>query len=198
MPKTYTDRLAELRRFDSVGHYVHDRPVTGRDETGSLFVTVDPTRRVVGMRTGRLDESLRRPAALAHAVRRAHTDAVMDSIELGLRSKGRIDERAPRRNHAVGPGWPPSVAELHPDFGYAPVDLALYRALPGQPSAGPGGPHVGHSYNQCVEVRLDAAGPCGDVDADPGWLANAAPVAVAAAVQQAFTAAYEERDAHHG
>ena len=35
MPQLSADRLAELRRFDSVGHYVHDRRVTGRDETGT-------------------------------------------------------------------------------------------------------------------------------------------------------------------
>jgi len=40
MSRTYADRLAELRRFDSVGHYVHDRPVTGHDETGTLLVTI--------------------------------------------------------------------------------------------------------------------------------------------------------------
>jgi hypothetical protein len=201
MSETYAGRLAELRRFDSVGHYVHDRPVTGRDETGSLFVTVDATRRVVGVAAGRFDESLRRPAALAHAVRRAHTDAVMDGIELGLRAQGRIDPQAPRRNHAAGPGRPPSVAELHPDFGHAPVDLSLYRSLSGQPGPGAAGPHVGHSYNECLTVTLDAAGPCGDVDVDAGWLANAASAAIAAATQQAFTAAYEQRDTqrdHHG
>ncbi len=197
MSRTYADRLAELRRFDSVGHYVHDRPVTGRDESGTLLVTIDPTRRVVGVHASRLDESLRRPAGLAHAVRRAHTDAVMDGIELGLRAKGRVDPRAPRRNHAVAAGRPPRVAELHPDFGYAPVDMALFRAVSGRPGARSAGPHVGHSHNQCLTVTLDPAGPCGNVDADPGWLANAAPAAVAAAIQQAFTAAYQKRD-HHG
>jgi hypothetical protein len=196
MPQTYTDRLAELRRFDSVGHYTHDRPVTGQDETGTLLVTVDPTRRVVGVASGRLDQSLRRPAGLAHAVRRAHTDAVMDGIELGLRAKGRVDPKAPRRNQAFAAGPPPSMAELHPDFGYAPVDLELYRSLSGRSGPRPAGPAVGHSDNQCVTVTLDAAGPCGDVEADPGWLANAAPSAVAAALHQAFAAAYEKRDQH--
>jgi len=197
MSQTYAARLAELRRFDSVGHYVHDGPVTGRDETGTLLVTVDPTRRVVGVSSGRLDESLRTPAGLAHAVRRAHTDAVMDAIELGLRAESRIDPKAPRRHHAGAAGPPPSVAQLHPDFGHAPVDLALFRSLTDRPEARTAGPHVGHSDNQCLTVTLDAAGPCGDVDADPGWLANAAPAAVAAAVHQAFIAAYQERD-HHG
>jgi len=197
MAESYPARLAELRRHDSVGHYVHDGLVTGRDETGTLLVTVDPTRRVVGVSSGRLDESLRRPAGLAHAVRRAHTDAVMDGIELGLRAQGRIDPRAPRRNVAFAAGPPPSVAELHPDFGYAPVDLELFRSLPTRPSGRSTGPHVGHSHNDCVTVTLDASGPGGDVEVDPGWLANAAPSAVAAAVHQAFTAAYEERD-HHG
>ena len=195
MQRTYADRLAELRRFDSVGHYVHDSPVTGQDETGTLFVTVDPTRRIVGVASGRLDESLRRPDGLAHAVRRAHTDAVMDAIELGLRAQDRIDPQAPRRNHAAPAGPPPSVAELHPDFGYAPVDMELFRSLEGRAS-GPRGPAVGISDNQCITVTLDASGPCGDVETDPGWLANAAPAAVAAAVQQAFTAAYEKRDQH--
>ena len=195
MQRTYADRLAELRRFDSVDHYVHDRPVTGQDETGTVLVTVDPTRRIVGVASGRLDESLRRPAGLAHAVRRAHTDAVMDGIELGLRAQGRVDPRAPRRHQAFAAGPPPSMAELHPDFGYAPVDVELFRSLSGQPT-GPAGPAVGHSDNQCVTVTLDAAGPCGDVEADPGWLANAAPAAVAAAVHQAFAAAYEKRDQH--
>ena len=185
-----------LRRSDSVGHYVHDRPVTGRDETGTLLVTVDPTRRVVGVSSGRLDESLRRPAGLAHAVRRAHTDAVMDGIELGLRDQGRIDPTAPRRTHAHAAGPPPSVSELHPDLGYAPVDLELFRSLSSRAEARASGPHVGVSDNDCVTVTLDPAGPCGDVETDPGWLANAAPAAVAAAVLQAFTAAYEKRDQH--
>lgn len=197
MPQTHSDRLAELRRFDSVGHYEHNRPVTGHDETGTLFVTIDATRRVVGVRASRLDESLRRPAGLARAVRRAHTDAVMDGIELGLRAQGRIDPRAPRRNRAVAAGRPPRVAELYPDFGFAPVDMALFRALSGQPGARSAGPHAGPSRNQCLTVTLDPSGPCATVDADPGWLANAAPAAVAAAIQQAFTAAYQKRD-HHG
>ena len=196
MPQTYADRLAELRQFDSVGHYAHNRPVTGQDETGTLLVTVDPPVGSSGWPAARLDESLRRPAGLAHAVRRAHTDAVMDGIELGLRAQGRVDPRAPRRNHAVASGPPPSMAELHPDFGYAPVDEALFRSLSARPGPRPDGPAVGHSDNQCVTVTLDAAGPCGDVDIDPGWLANAAPAAVATAVQQAFTAAYEKRDQH--
>ena len=196
MQRTYADRLAELRRYDSVGHYTHDRPVTGQDETGTVLVTVDPTRRVVGVASGRLDESLRRPAGLAHAVRRAHTDAVMDGIELGLRAQGRVDPRAPRRSRAFAPGPPPSMAALHPDFGYTTVDEALFRSLSGRPGARRGGRTVGISDNQCVTVTLDAAGPCGDVDADPGWLANAGPAAVATAVQQAFTAAYEKRDQH--
>ena len=197
MSETYAGRLAELRRFDSVGHYGHDRPVTGRDETGTLLVTVDPTRRIVGVSSGRLDEALRRPAGLAHAVRRAHTDAVMDGIELALRDQGRIDPTAPRRTHAVPAGPPPSMAELHPDFGYVPVDLELFRSLPTRPEGRATGPHTGVSDNACVTVTLDGAGPCGDVEADPGWLANAAPAAVAAAVHQAFSAAYEKRD-HHG
>ncbi|WP_157545077.1 hypothetical protein [Nocardioides halotolerans] len=197
MAVTYDARLAELRRFDSVGHYAHDGLVTGRDETGTLLVTVDPTRRVVGVSSGRLDDSLRRPAGLAHAVRRAHTDAVMDAVELGLRAAGRIDPTAPRRNHAAPAGSAPSVAELHPDFGHAPVDMELFRSLPDRPGPRTTGPHVGHSDNDCVTVTLDAAGPCGEVETDPGWLANAGPAAVAAAVHQAFTAAYQERD-HHG
>ena len=94
------------------------------------------------------------------------------------------------------------MAQLYPDFGYAPVDLDLYRTLSAQPeaqpAARPAGPHVGHSDNRCLTVRLDAAGPCGDVDADAGWIAQAAPARIAAAIQQAFTAAYEERDHHHG
>ncbi len=196
MPQTFADRLAELRQFDSVGHYAHSQPVTGQDETGTLLVTVDPTRRVVGVASAHLDESLRRPDGLAHAVRRAHTDAVMDGIELGLRAQGRIDPRAPRRNLAVASGPPPSMAELHPDFGHAPVDEELFRSLSGRPGPRPDGPAVGHSDNQCVTVTLDASGPCGDVDINPGWLANAAPSAVATAVQQAFTAAYEKRDQH--
>jgi len=198
MTQSYAARLAELRRYDALGHYANDSLVTGRDETGTLLVTVDPTRRVVGVSSGRLDDSLRRPAGLAHAVRRAHTDAVMDGVERGLRAQGRIDPQAPRRNVAHAAGPPPSVAELHPDFGYAPVDLELFRSLPDRPGPRAFGPRVGHSDNECVTVRLDAAGPGGDVEVDPGWLANAAPAAVAAAVLQAFTAAYHERDHQHG
>jgi len=197
MTSTYDERLAELRRFDSVGHYAYGRPVTGQDETGTLLVTVDPTRRIVGVSSGRLDDRLRRPDGLAHAVRRAHTDAVMDAIELGLRAQGRIDPSQPRQNHAFAAGPAPSVAELHPDFGHAPVDMELFRSLPGHSSASSTGPHVGHSDNQCVTVTLDAAGPCGELGTDPGWLANAAASAVATAIHQAFAAAYEKRD-HHG
>jgi hypothetical protein len=89
------------------------------------------------------------------------------------------------------------MTELYPDFSHAPVDMELFRRLPDQPGAASTGPHVGHSDNQCVTVTLDAAGPCGELGTDPGWLANAAASAVATAVQQAFAAAYEKRD-HHG
>jgi hypothetical protein len=195
--QTYADRLAELRRFDSEGHYTHDGPVTGTDESASLQVTIDSTRRVIGVTAGRLPDVLRRPEGLDHAVRRAHTDAVMDKIEAGLRASGRIDATAPRRTAAYGPGAAPQVAELYPDFGHGPVDLELYRSFVGHQAADRS-KGSGSSDNHCVTVTLDAAGPCGLVEADPGWLSQARSTQVAAAVLQAFEAAYRERDASHG
>lgn len=52
----------------------------------------------------------------------------------------------------------------------------------------------GVSENDCLTVVLDPAGQGGDLEADPGWLRQAAASKVGAAITQAFDAAYRERD----
>lgn len=58
----------------------------------------------------------------------------------------------------------------------------------------PEGRVTGTSDNDCVTVVLDPSGPGGELEIDAGWLSHAARQSVGAAVQQAFTAAYEIRE----
>jgi hypothetical protein len=52
----------------------------------------------------------------------------------------------------------------------------------------------GESDNGCVTVVLDPSGPGGDLTLDAGWLRQATPTNLAAAITQAFAAAYRTRD----
>jgi hypothetical protein len=61
-------------------------------------------------------------------------------------------------------------------------------------SAPPPGGERGISDNDCLEVVLDPAGQGGTLTADPGWLRQATAPNVAAAITQAFAAAYQERE----
>lgn len=63
-------------------------------------------------------------------------------------------------------------------------------AAPLSSPVGQVGGQVGESDNGCVRVVLDPAGPGGDLAFDPGWLSQAMPANLAAAIGEAFADAY--------
>jgi hypothetical protein len=149
-----------------------------------IEVEVDGARRVVGVRIAHLPEELREPAALDRAFRDALAHRLASdrpAAELERDASGR-----PVVKRVEMPTWRP-LRELVAEAARAGHTVPSERSAPL-----PGGER-GVSGNDCLEVVLDAAGQGGALTADPGWLRQATAPNVAAAITQAFSAAYQER-----
>lgn len=164
---------------------VHPSARTAEDQPEPLRVVLDAGR-FVRVEVGRLDETLRGPAALGAAFDRAYAAAVVadrprassDLVDAGVRPTG------PRV--LSGPPLPPAPAGPHWDLinHLADADGADRRHLRAE----------GSSDNECVRVRLDPASSRGRlVEIDPGWLRQTTTGRLAAAIGQAFADAYEKR-----
>lgn len=158
----------------------------GPSVADSIQVDVDGDGRVVGVRIAALPEALRVPLRLAAAFRAALAHALAAALPAatGVRdADGKV-----RATRVTSPG-------------HRPFRQLVEEALARPPAGGPvdPGPLPGHergvSDNDCVTVVLDVSGPGGDLLADAGWLSQATSANVAAAITQAFTAAYRERGA---
>jgi len=150
-----------------------------------IEVDLDRAHRVVGVRIAALPDELRESAALARAFRDALAHRLAEErppAPLGLDAAGR-----PAVRRVSMPAWRP-LRELVAEAARGPQTVPTRRSDPL-----PGGER-GVSDNDCLAVVLDAAGQGGDLTADPGWLRQATAPNVAAAVTQAFAAAYQERD----
>ncbi len=150
-----------------------------------VSLTLDQDHRVVAVDLHRVD-AVRTPAALDEAVQRAYRQAVVEQ------SRDLAPASAPegRRPQAVAttPRRIPRSAEL---LGRHRIrnDVRAAGGPTGRPRDG-----VGVSRNGCVRVVLLPASPRGGVEADPGWLSQATATHISQAVQEAFRAAYDEKD----
>jgi hypothetical protein len=190
---TVTARLTALRRTDRTGFWASDRPASGRDASGALTVTVDPTNRVTGVSLRGRSEHLRDPERLGRAVDEAAGAARAARLQAsmpGIAERGRTRARRPVARplglgtHAVEnfqkTGTTPSGRLRGTSAQY------LYRDLDGAP--------VGRSENGCVSVTLDLASSHGRLHVDSGWLKSARSAHVAAAITQAYRNAYRKQD----
>lgn len=155
---------------------------SGSDETGTLTVHIDERGLVIGVDVRTLPEGLRVADGFATAFDQALTAAhgnayppapVAPDGEPIRARRVRRPERVPLR---------PIVEEAMRRREHAPVRS---RRVAGR--------ETGVSDNECVSVTLDRTGPTGRVEVDQTWLPTAATTNIAAAVEQAFAAAYEAR-----
>jgi hypothetical protein len=148
---------------------------------GSIAVAVTEDGRVLTVMLQRLPDSLRRPEPLAAEFARALAEA----------HGSRLPDPAPgtervTANRVVMPPRRP-LRELLEE------QTARRRPAATGPSRALLGTARGVSDNGCVTVELDASGPGGRPEVDPGWLTQATASQVAAAITQAFADAYRER-----
>jgi len=157
-----------------------------RPASDSIHVELDDEGRVTDVRIATLPDGLRRPDLLAAAFR----EAVARTLAAALPTAPEVRDASGRVRAAR------VTRPQHRPFRQL-VEAALDRPPAG--GAAPGGRLPGHergvSDNDCVTVVLDVSGPGGDLLVDAGWLRQARPANVAAAITQAFTAAYRERGA---
>lgn len=161
------------------------RPATGTDESGSISVGVDVDGRVVDVTVSSIAPRLRHAplfeAAFDEALTRAN-GAALPPVDVPA---GRTTVTA--RRISAPPRVP--LSELVGPFLHRP-----HRSPVGSGGRGLIGGETGTSDNDCVSVELDRTGPGGRISVDHGWLANAVPGNVAAAIEQAFAAAYRTRE----
>lgn len=187
----YSRRLAELREHDVLGQYAGDAPASSTDPTGSVTVTIDPTNRLTGVAIGALPEELRESSALSAAVDHAFQAAILERIRL---AKGPAAEANQRRRiptaRRLEKRWRPLDNILESGRPFVAPDFAAARTRRHQVVRAV----RGISDNQCVAVTLDLGGSRGELEFDPGWLRQARATNIAAAITEAFTDAYQNRD----
>lgn len=164
------------------------------DPGEAVLVSLDARGRLASVQMPGLPDELRRPEALATAVDRAFRRAVLGDHRPPARSHvppppaRRAPANRPRPVRQDRQGLGPSAATLERQRVHAADRLT--GIAPSDSDLTP----TGVSANQCVRVTLDPGGSNGRLDVDPGWLSQAPAQKVAAAVTEAFAAAYERRD----
>lgn len=164
------------------------------DPGEAVLVSLDARGRLAGVQMSGLPDELRRPEALATAVDRAFRRAVLAGRPPRARSDGpppparRAPAHPPRPVRQDRSGLGPSAATLERERVHAADRLT--GSTPAEPDLTP----TGMSANECVRVVLHPASSNGRVEVDAGWLSQAPAPKVAAAVTEAFAAAYERRD----
>ncbi len=157
---------------------------TGEDPTGSVSVRVDADGLVRDVTLRPLPEELRDAARLTlafdQALTRAHANAYPpapppDGAEVVRARRPQRPDRVPLR----------TLVEEAMRRGHQPVASGR-RPIGGE---------RGVSRNDCVSVELDRTGPSGAPSFDQGWLRQAPEKNIAAAILEAFAAAYETRSA---
>lgn len=155
---------------------------TGEDPSGAITVHVDEKGLVREVRLGTLPDELREADRLTLAFGQALTRAHANAYPPAPPPAGAEVVRARRPQR-------PERASIRPL-----VEEALRRGhQPVATGRRPIGGETGVSRNDCVSVTLDRTGPSGAPTFDQGWLRQAIEKNVAAAITEAFTAAYEKR-----
>ena len=187
-------RLAALRRTDRTRFWAADDPASGRDGSGAVTVTVDPTNRITNVAVRGPADHLRTPALLAGAV----DEAAGAARAARLRASRAGSDADASNGRARRPVARPLVLGVQPvenfqETGTTPSGRLrgtsshyLYRDLDGGA--------VGQSDNGCVTVVLDVASAHGRLHVDSGWLANARCKPLGAAITQAYRSAYRKQD----
>jgi hypothetical protein len=156
----------------------------GAQESDAIRVDLDRDGRVRTVQLTALPDALRDGDTLDRAFRAAMAHALAAGLPAApptLDASGRVraarvtlPERRPLRD---------LVQEAMDRQPVASSDTVV-RSFGGE---------QGESDNGCVTVVLDPAGPGGDLTFDAGWLRQTTPTNLAAAITQAFAAAYRER-----
>ena len=193
LDKTAASRLAGLRRTDRTGFWASDEPASGKDSSGTVTVTVDPTNRVTEVSVRGNADDLREPDKLARAVDEAAGAARSARLRAGRTDSDESASTRARRPVARPLAIGQLAVENFQQTGTIPSGRLrgtsanfMYRDL--------GGPAVGQSDNECVTVTLDLASTHGRLQIDGGWLASARNKPLGAAITQAFHNAYRKQD----
>lgn len=150
----------------------------------AIRVDLDHDGRVRGVQLTHLSEALREGHALDRAFREAMTRAIAADLPAAppvLDESGR-----PRVARVTLPERQPLRDLVREALDRPPVHRTGTTVRP----LGVG---QGESDNGCVTVTLDPSGPGGDLTFDAGWLRQATHTFLAAAITQAFAAAYRTR-----
>lgn len=153
-------------------------------QSDAIRVDLDGDGRVRGVQLTSLPDALREGDALDRAFREAMARALAADLPAAppvLDESGRV--RAARVTVPARRPLRDLVREAL-DRPPVPVVVATARSFGGE---------QGESDNGCVTVVLDPSGPGGDLTFDAGWLRQARPTNLAAAITQAFAAAYRTR-----
>ena len=151
----------------------------------TIAVQLDESDRITRVEIERLPDEVREPVALNAAFQDAVTDAMAARRPAApdvLDADGR-----PRASRVTRPARRPLRELVEESIRHADLhrDRSLRPVLGGE---------RGVSDNDYVTVVLDRTGPGGQLDVDGGWIRNAEPKNVAAAIEQGFAAAYTERE----
>lgn len=188
---TMTRRLEALRRRDRTGFYASDRSAIGRDSTGALTVTVDPTNRITQVAVTGSADRLREPGLLAAAV-----DEAAGAARAARLAASRPDD--PARGDGTGvPVAQRAKRYVHEVENFQETGRVPSGALRGSSARFAWhalSPAAGSSHNACVTVTLDLASAHGRIDVDRGWLANARPAGIGSAITEAYADAYRKQD----
>jgi hypothetical protein len=188
-------RLGRLRRFDTTGFYANESPTNGADSTGSITITIDATRRVVGVNGTRIDDALRTPQGLRTAVRGAYLAAMLAQIRASRALAGTAPHgRWTRPPQVALPQRDPNPVVFDDPIENGRTEIVTDYSAYYDESLNSSLKATGISDNTCVTVTLSRPDQSGVVDADPGWLRHAQPSNICNAVLQAFTDAYRKRD----
>lgn len=178
MPPLDHDGVTLLRRIqyadgDAVSADVAD--TTGESDSGSVALTLDAARRVVGVAVRDID-AVRRPADLATAVRTAFAIADDRRILASLEASGELARYVALGEERIAGRRPLQI----------PPRPSVRRGA--QRPSGPVMPAgaTGTSDNTYVTVRVDAEGVLLAVDADASWLSTARPEHLRTALVSAF------------
>lgn len=180
-------RLERLQREHGLELYASTSNATGEDATGSLAVTLDPTRRVVDVVVHRIDPVLRGPAGLLTALRTAMTTAEGARLVACAHASG-LGDRIAAGTPPVHPSAVDTMRRAHrpPRLRvHEPADAARrledYRArlASREPSV-----ISRHSSNEFLTISCGTTGYPIELTVDAAWLQGTSPAHLQRAIKE--------------